>query len=484
MKNIKRVLSGVMALSLTMGLTACGGGESTVEDAAEVTTVTTTTAVTVEINEEGLKDGEQGVLESALAELPEAELENKVIKWMAHYDINPSTTGESKKIDLEMFEQKYGGSIEYYPTTWNTRYSDLSTNILGGEGIDFFPADTYNLPKGVVSGMFQSVDQYIDMDSDIWSKNKSAMEIFCFSGKHYQLVTNVTAEQVCLYNKKTIEENGFDDPWELYEAGNWNWDTFKNMLMEFVDVEAGLYGLDNWYNEKALFLSAGVPLVGTDDSGNLKVNIKDPTVEMAMNYQYDLYNNGLVLPLQEFDWQIQPQMMGEGKQLFWLNGTWGVQGDPTTWTIKVEPENLGIAPVPSPEGSDPYQSASLEGFVICKGAANPEGVVKYAECVIVANNNEGAIAISDRKAMDDNEWSEEFIERKKVTDELARQYPVYDLAAGCSSDIASITVDTAEIGMRAAFHGIDWATTRDSINDTVEVLVDEVNTALKDIAAQ
>ena len=74
--------------------------------------------------------------------------------------------------------------------------------------------------------MFQPVDDYIDLDSDIWSKTKTAMELMNFGVKHYEFVTDVTAEQVVIYNTQTIEENGFDDPWELYKEGKWNWDTF------------------------------------------------------------------------------------------------------------------------------------------------------------------------------------------------------------------------------------------------------------------
>ena len=490
MKNTKKLLAGAMALAMTAGLTACGGNEDggaqdVVDNVLEETTTTTTTAKTVPVNTEELKEEEVDALENTMSQLQDVELENKTIKWLAHYDINPSTSGASKKVELEMFERKYGGKIEYIPTTWEMRYDDLSTNVLGGNGVDFFPGnDANNFPKGVVNGMFEPVDDYIDMNSPIWQNVAAGMDLLNFGGKHYEFVTRISAEQVCMYNKSTIEAFGLDDPWELYEAGEWNWDTFKSMLLEFVDQDNDQWGLDNWFNEKALFLSAGVPTVESVD-GQLVCNVNDATVEKAMNYQYELFTNGLVLPLEQFNWSIQPQMMGEGRQLFWLNGMWGVEGDPSIWTIGVEPENLGIVPVPSPAGSDPYQSATLEGYALCKGAQNPQGVALFAECTIVANNDEAAIAIADRKAMDDSQWTEEIIERNKIINDLARQYPVIDLASGCSTDIASITTDGgSEIGTRAAFHGTDWATMRETIGDTLIMLVDEVNTQLQEKVAE
>ena len=479
MNNSKKIFAGLMALSMMAGLTACGNNDGS-SDATSEETTTTTTAKTVAVNTEELKEDEAAALEDTMSQLQDVELENKTIKWLAHYDLNPSSNGASKSVGLEMFEKKYGGEIQYYPTTWENRFNDLSTYVLGGEGIDFFTGDdTANFPKGIVSGMFQPVDDYIDMNSAIWQNTKDAMELLNFGGKHYEFITTVTAEAVVIYNKATIEANGLDDPWDLYEAGEWNWDTFKQMLLDFVDEDSDQWGLDGFWAEKALFLSAGVPSVQSVD-GNLVCNINDATVEKAMNYQYDLYTNGLVFPREQFAWSEQPSFMGEGRQLFYICGAWTVQAAPETWSTAIDPEDLGLAPVPSPADSDPWQGATLGGYALCKGAQNPAGVALFAECQILGSNDESAVAISDRKAMDDYGWSQELIDKNKAINEIARQYPIVDLAAGCSTDIASLTTDGGDaIGLRAALHGVDWATNREAIADTVIMLVDEVDQNVK-----
>lgn len=479
MKNLKKTIAGVSAVSMAMSMTACGGDSAGNGESTD-TTVATTTMATVAINTETVAEEDQKTLDQIADEnLQDIELENKTIKWFAHYDINPTTDGRSESVALNLFKSKYQGEIQWYPTTWNTRYSDLSTYVLGGEGIDFFPCDTAALPKGVVSGMFQPIDEYVDIDSPLWSGVRDAMEIYNFNGKHYELVTSVSAEQIVIYNKQTISENGLDDPWELYQEGKWNWDTFTSMLESYVDPEADCYGLDGYWAEKALFLSAGVPSVQSVN-GTLQVNLLDPTVEKAQNWMYDLYNKGLVINREIFDWAEQPQFMGEGKELFYIIGSWAVNTDPETWTTKIPPENLGIAPVPSPAGSDPYQSATLDGWVLCKGAANPMGVVMYGECTRLASENDEAIAIADQKLRDDAKWSDELIAINKEINKLAQQYPVVDLATGISTDVASITTDGGDnIGLRAAMHGTDWATNRDQIAEVVEVLVKEVDDQLK-----
>ncbi|MDE6598718.1 MAG: hypothetical protein K2K34_01390, partial [Oscillospiraceae bacterium] len=99
MKNTKKILAGIMALAMTAGLAACGGGNDQGSgdsgnggggggEAENTTTqeTITTTAATVAINEEGLKGDEESVLENAMTQLQDVELENKEIKWLAHYD--------------------------------------------------------------------------------------------------------------------------------------------------------------------------------------------------------------------------------------------------------------------------------------------------------------------------------------------------------------------------------------------------------------
>ena len=476
-------MAGVSALALVMGFTSCQSSSSggTV-DTAEVTTVATTTGVTVEVNTATLAEESQMTLdEAADAALPDIELENKTIKWFAHYDINPNTaSGASESVPLNVFRTKYGGEVQYYPTTWNTRYSDLSTYVLGGEGIDFFPCDTAALPKGVVSGMFQPIDDYIDLDSDLWKGVSEAMEKYNFNGKHYEFVNSVSAENVVIYNKDTIEANNFDDPWELYKEGKWNWDTFKEMLVQYVDDESEQYGLDGYWAEKALFLSGGVPSVESVD-GTLKVNLMDAQVEKAQNFMYDLYSNNLVINREVFDWAEQPQFMSEGKELFYIVGAWAVQADPETWSTKIPPEKLGLAPVPNAADAErPWQAATLDGWVLCKGASNPQGVAVFAECNRFANTNDDAIAIGDAKAMEDYKWSEELIAINKEINQLANDNPVVDLATGVSTDVASLTTDGGDnVGLRAAMHGVEWSTNREEINDVVVMLVDEVDAQLK-----
>ena len=255
------------------------------------------------------------------------ELENKTIKWMANWGF--STENHP---NLVVFQERYGGNIEETIIDWDVRYDKLATAINGDEGIDFFPAgDTDAFPKGAIKSMFVPVDDYIDFDSELWKDVKDANDLFLWDDKHYVICTDLSgANTAVFYNKKTIEDYGLDDPKELFDKGEWTWDTFKKMLDEFVDPENGLYGIDGYWTEAALSLTTGVPYIGLED-GKLVNNLKDPAIERVQNFMTELYNDGCVIDKEMFDWAEKPNFIGEGKELFYPCGLWAVYKPAEEW---------------------------------------------------------------------------------------------------------------------------------------------------------
>lgn len=454
-KQLKKAAAAILAAAITIGCGSVGAGAA---------------------NNSKAKTDE---LSSAMSKLKNVKLNNKTVKWLAHYDLNPGSNGV-KSADVELFEKKYGGKIQWIPTTWNYRYDDLSVNIIGGTGVDIFPGnDVNNMPKGVVSGLFQPVDSYIKLNDSIWKNTKKAMDTYKFGSKHFMFVTDVQAAYYVYYNTKTIKKYGLDDPWELYEKGEWNWDTFQNMLKKYVNEDKERYGLDGWYSELALLYSSGTPAVKSVN-GHVVSELNSSAMKKAMDYQYGLYEDGLVLDKALFNWAEQPQMIGSGKQLFRIGGYWEITNAPETWVSNTSVKNLGIAPVPSPKGSKSYQAANLEGYVLCKGASNPKGAALLAECGIVAAYDKNVRKLERQRNMKNYKWSAEITNRITKIDALARKYPVVDLAAGCSTDIANFTTQGGDaVGVRAALHGTKWSDTRESIADAIEVLVKEVDDDLQ-----
>lgn len=471
MADHKRAAAGVLAAIMAMGLTACGNSE---EEPVE-----TTTQVTVPINTAELSEEEAEQVKS-VADLLTGELENKTIKWFSFYDpFHATTSGNTKALSLELFEEKYDGVIEYIPTEWNKRFDDLAVKITGGTGIDFIAGgDLDSFPNGVTSGKFEAVDQYIDYDSELWAPVKELNDMFYLGGNHYLIATAATAGQVVYYNRQTIEAYGLEDPADQLENGEWTWDAFKQDLLEFCDVEAGNYGLDGWFNEKPLMMTSGAPALEIRD-GKLADNFYSADLERAMNFQRELFDNGLILDKNLTGWKTNIQYIGEGRELFYISGLYEIGSSPDIWTKTFgDAEDVMFVPLPKdPDADEYYLPAGLEAYMLCKGTQNPEGVIKFMECILAANSDERTQQINRDKNINDFGWTEEMLEMQAKITELTAEHPVYDLCGGVQSDLVSL-VDSGQTGVRAAFQGGDWATVRESLDIAAREYIDEFNAEL------
>lgn len=474
MKNFKKVIALAVSISIVSSFAACGNGDDSSEGHGYLldSTQETTTAPTVAINTETLAPEQQAQVQNLADSLPDTELENKTIKWMSFYDPwHPTGFGNSKPVSVELFETKYGGEIEYYPTTWANQYSDLATSILGGTGIDFFPGPEA-VPKEIISGMTQSYDDYIDWDNPLWVSVKELNDMYSIGGSHYLIACQATEGYVVFYNRSTIEACGFDNPAELYAKNEWTMEKFRSILLDFVDPDEGLYGLDGWFNSGPLYLASGVPAISIEN-GKVKNNLMNDSLERAMEFQYDLYNKGLILDKSLFDWSTQIQFIGEGKELFYISGLYEIQSAPELWTATFgNQEDVMFVPVPRDENADKYYyNAEFDSYNLCKGAGNPDGVARLMECIIASYYDENAIAINNEKMKSDYGWSDEMIEMKEEVHRLTIENPVRDMYNGLSDDAATIIGDAVS----KPIYGTDWYSTRDSVNDMVNTYVDEIN---------
>lgn len=467
MKNFKRTLAFISAVTLTAAMTSCSDSQgSGTADSAEVTTTTEATAPK-ELNEE-----DKAAVDQMLDVSDDEKLENGTVKWLSWYDINPAQ-GKPKLTALEMFETKYGGNIEYIQTTWDNRFNDLSTLVVGGTSPDIFPGqegDTF--PSRVISGMFDPWDEYLDFnDSELWTEGaKKLSDIHMLGGKHYLVATTTDSKCIMIYNKSTIEENGLDDPAELLAEGKWTWDEFRNMCTEYCDREQDKFAYDSWYFETNFLLTTGVAPISAEN-GVIKSNLLTPEIERAENFMYDLKKDDLPLPKAEFNWVEQPQRMSEGKTLFYPIGTWALwEADLSAYG---KPDEIMFVPMPKdPQADKYYLPASMDAYVLCKNASNPEGAAAFMKCKLISAKNEDALAIEEKQYREDYGWTDEMVDMWYTVRELTDANPVINIHTGLTKDIA----DAVDDGIKqASFNGTDWATTRESIGGMTQLAIDELN---------
>ncbi|MCM1132221.1 MAG: ABC transporter substrate-binding protein [Ruminococcus flavefaciens] len=464
MKKTSVLISALLTAVLPLSLTACGDGNTADNyDKADVSP-----EVRSKIN--------QRVNDSDLLE--DTELENKTIKWLSDWNINPDKSGKTKPPEVVAFEEKYGGKIEWIQCTYEDRYEQLAKLINSGEGVDFFYAGNMDaFPRGTVSGMFAPVDDYIDFSDPVWESVKEVNDSLIWNGNHYCTVLQTLGDKTaCVYNRKTIQEAGLDDPAELYANGEWDWNAFQEMLQKFVDVENQHYGLDGWWFEFGLMETTGTVPV-TISGGKLVNNLGTPAMERAQNLLYNLNQTGCIAIGQgDYGWDAHPEYIGEGKLLFYPVGLYEFYKTSDQWKATFG-EDAFFVPMPKdPEADEYYVPVGIDAYMFVKGGQNPEGVAKYLECKRFVLLDEETKAIADEQFRTDYGWTDEMVEMQRNMQELADKNPSLDLSKGVSADCGELL----DSNLRLTAKGTPWSETYDAINSVIDTYLDEVNELNKD----
>ena len=459
MKKARTFISALLLTAMSMSLLSCSS-----KDKSSVSGKELDSAVREEIH--------QNAAESDL--LTGDKLENGEIKWLSDWDINPDGTGKNVPTDLAVFQERYGGTVKYYPCTYNERYDKLTEYISSDEGIDFFYGGNLDaFPRGAIKEMFVPVDDYIDFDSPLWEDVKDVNDQFVWNGKHYMAGVQATGDAVAVvYNRKTVAEAGLEDPAVLYENGEWTWDTFQEMLESYVDADNQKYGIDGWWFEFGLINTTGVPAVSLENN-KLVSNLSDPSMERVQNWIYDLYQKGCIaIGVGDFGWETKPAYVGEGKTLFYPIGLYDFYTEKSQWQAKYG-EDAFFVPMPKdPEADEYYIPTGFESYMFVSGGSNPEGVAKYLDCKRFARLDEDTKAMADKQFMEDYGWTQEMIDMKDSMQELAEENPVIDISRGVSKDCGDLINDD----LRLTARGVPWNETYDAMSAAVEKYLDKINT--------
>ncbi len=420
MKNVKRIGSAVLALLMAMSVGGCSKSNDDSSSHVDKVKVNSTEAA------------------NAIEAIPDDA--QKEIIWMGTYDLNPDED-EEKSVAMTLFEEK-GGSIKWTKVLDAQKYDKLATAITSGKDVpDIFKYEWIAFPSQVITGMYQSVDEIVDFDADIWLGVKDTAEQFSLKGKHYVAPISFTVGTLMMYDADIINNEGLDDPYELYKNGEWNWDNWYNIMSDYKANATGdeeRYGIVGWFAPQ-LVQQTGQTLVKYED-GEFKNNLNNADIERAETLLYNMGKEGLV----DLNWYNSARSCFEaGQTLFYNMGIWAMTGSagPTA------DDNWKVVPIPSdPQNDGKYMSSDMLAYMWVKGSTAKEAVKCWYECERVATFDETYKQTSIDKFLADNPgWDEEMYQ--VFLDASSSDYiSVFDFGYGVSTVLAE---DDSAAGKRA-----------------------------------
>ena len=437
-RKLKIAVASMLSLAMILSVTACGNSEGGgTQQEPERSTNAAFDDLVDYINNSNLDESLNKDLKV-----------EKKIRWLSWWVIDETQAA------AELFKKVYGvpeyGDTSYGDDANNIfdniyvayadRYDQLGKLVASGDSPDIFQFEITNFPYTAYKGLFQPIDDYINLDDPLWdSRAKEAMKQFMWGGKNYCALTTVNLDDVMWYRRSVVAEAGMKEPLELYRDGNWTWDTFLDMCDQWQKSGEGKYATDGWRVPEKIVLTTGVPIIGIVD-GKLQDNLYDADIERCMSNVIDvLYKQNYRYPRHELNgWSINVAAWFTGETLFYVDLT-------TVYTdtfqsymkrYKLDPTDIFCVPLPRDPNADAYyQSFKNDSYMLVGGSKNTDGFTAWTQCVIATTRDEQTAAISREQSKANYNYTDELLD---WLDEL--QYgdaltPIFDFKAGIGQDL-------------------------------------------------
>ena len=467
MKNLKRIFAALMAFGISLTLIGCQKGSDSSYDEA----IAVPTADEIEAIPEGAE---------------------KTLDWCSYYDLNPSSNSEEKYTNVSLFEDK-GGKINYISCGGSVnKYNKLSELILANTPPDIFPYEQkMTFPIGVIKERYQPVDSVVNFNSPLWADVKDTADQFTLNGKHYVAPISFGTLSTLTYDLDVIEEEGLDDPYELYQEGKWDWNAFYDIMKQYKENAEGdeeRYGINGWYHP-FFFQSTGQTIIKKDPkTGKYVNNIKNPDLERAAEFLYKLTKEGL----DNASWIGDAAAAFERDTLFYAMGPWASTGGPHT---PKQGERWGVVPIPRDPNSDvQYTSLDIGAYMWVKGSTKKEAIKCWYECSKLAATANEYKEISKKKFFVDNpNWSEEAYQvtyEDVISDKFTKIIdPGYGISTILSDDDAAtnLTKEAVIAYLYSSVRKFDdsgtqmtWTQLREKYSSTIDSELKKFNASLQE----
>lgn len=471
---MKRIIALLLALILVFALVGCG------KQKRQIIKLTLST------------EDSEAILAAAGIMLPDAETAagaNSTVKWHAWYDeFHNYSADEIVNTGFYTFTEKYKGEVEWIECDYFERMDSLANLILAGTAPDFAPFGTNStacFPMSCIKGQYQAVDQWIDYNDPLWAEMKETAEYFKLGNGHYNIIFDLGVANVVPYNKRVLDEWGFDDPAELFYNDEWTWDVFYDMCVEFSDPDEDRFALDGYAYAGALLESTGQQILQIGEDGKYYSNIDSPEIERAMNLVYDLAKNDCCYHNGGNMWPRNNATFGsgvkEGLTLFYTIGisffTDTVENVSALWG-DIAAGELMFAPMPrDPQGDGTYyECCTISAYGIVNGASNPEGAALLASCNRFKIVDPTVVRI-DRKQLEEiYMWNDEMLTMWDKCRELGLAHQRIDLTGDLPSNLQD------KVGNLGSGNAIirnsnpsTWAQLKEQNSEAINYYIDELN---------
>jgi multiple sugar transport system substrate-binding protein len=214
------------------------------------------------------------------------------IKWATWG--NPGELGRFQEFTDEYNKKNPNVQVELIPIPGEYEQKIL-TQLSGGTAPDAFYSGDGTIVKLIENNSIYELTPFMEApDSKI--KPTDFFEGLYGAAKREGKVYGVTVDDnpmVIWYNKKVLRDAGITEmPADLFEKGQWNWNTFRDITKKVKATGKYGYVLDNWWGHYYSWVSTNGGKV-YDDKGKF-IGHEDAKAKEAFKFLYDNIKDGTI----------------------------------------------------------------------------------------------------------------------------------------------------------------------------------------------
>ena len=307
--------------------------------------------------------------------------------------------GDAEKAKMEKFTEATGIKIQWITETGDY-LQKLSALKIQGNAPDLASIRNSDYPMVIMQDYFEPLS-YGKLDySDTSVYDTTVMNQYAWDGKVYGAAikgSSMMPFNVLYYNTEMFSKVGMKTPRQLWEAGNWNWDTFRSMCIEAKSKMKTTAAVTCEYFGHMLVPTANTSYTKISN-GKLVNNMNDPNLLKGWSFVNELQEIDKVL-----DVGMNRGSWIEQKCPMFIDGNYYLQkGDYFEKNDKFKYDNV---PLPSPARQQLAVGSTLQLWGFPKGSKNAEAaayVLRYWwDSAFDEAGNERWI---DEKAKEFNNW--------------------------------------------------------------------------------
>lgn len=282
---------------------------------------------------------------------------------------------------IEEAEKKYNTKIEYVKFgDYGKFVENFTTTSLAGEPFaDIVVLELFwAFPQLVNKGFIAPIEGMLDLNDpkyNNWMKSGGT-----FNGNQYGFYDSAPSPYGIFYNKTLVQEMGLEDPYELQQKGEWNWDKFRDFAKKAtrdtngdgkVDVfgMAGGYGKLNAVTEQFIYTNKGS--VDRDENGEMKISLDSKNALAGLQFMSDLYNvdKSIMQPIPD---DASKEFIA-GKGVMYSGFSWELGG----FVDNMKDKTLGWVFFPKAPSADDYMSFTPFGnmYMVAKYSKHAEAAM-------------------------------------------------------------------------------------------------------------